>query len=58
MDDGLNEAIAHLEERLKEPFDCEACKQEHKELLSWLVELRWRRQVEKGICEAMEKWTG
>ena len=37
----LNDAIKHLEENVETKTDwCEECKQEHAQLLAWLVELR------------------
>lgn len=41
----LPEAINHLKEKLSEPdtFSCQACQEEHKQLLEWLLELQDRR---------------
>lgn len=40
----LDEAIAHLKEMLgSHDFGCAECKAEHKQLLTWLEELRERR---------------
>ena len=40
----LEQAIAHLESLLKyHDFECEACKQDHRDLLELLVELKERR---------------
>lgn len=37
----LDEAIEHLEDLLKnKEFSCESCKEEHKQLLIWLKELK------------------
>ena len=37
----LDEAIEHLEDSIKnKEFSCESCKEEHKQLLGWLKELR------------------
>ena len=37
----LDEAIEHLEDSIKnKEFSCESCKEEHKQLLEWLKELR------------------
>ena len=37
----LDEAIEHLEDSIKnKEFSCESCKEEHKQLLVWLKELR------------------
>lgn len=44
----LEQAIAHLESLLKyHDFECEACKQDHRDLLELLVELKERR-VDNG----------
>ena len=40
----LEQAIAHIESLLKDhDFECEACKQDHRDLLELLVELKERR---------------
>ena len=37
----LDEAIEHLEDLIKnKEFLCESCKEEHKQLLIWLKELK------------------
>lgn len=42
----LNDAIKHLEENMKTKTDwCEECKQEHSQLLAWLIELRELRKL-------------
>lgn len=44
----LEEAIAHLDESLNDQghdWGCEECKQEHVQLLEWLVELQEQRAV-------------
>lgn len=44
----LDEAIEHLEDSLKnKEFPCESCKDEHKQLLVWLKELRVLRNIYK-----------
>jgi len=41
----LDEAIAHLKEMLNDhDFGCAECRAEHEQLLTWLEELRERRQ--------------
>jgi anaerobic ribonucleoside-triphosphate reductase len=43
----LEEAIQHLNETLSDPehdWECEECKEEHEQLLSFLQELKRRRQ--------------
>jgi hypothetical protein len=45
----LEEAIEHLNESLNDPnrdWGCEECKQEHVQLLEWLVELKERRTAD------------
>lgn len=41
----LPEAIDHLKEKLGEldAFSCQACREEHEQLLEWLLELQDRR---------------
>ena len=43
----LEEAIIHLQETLEDKnheWSCEACKAEHEQLLTWLKELKIRRE--------------
>ena len=51
----LEEAITHLEKSIyRNEFSCEACKQEHEQLLAWLQDYKvLRGQVEyiKSITE-------
>lgn len=42
----LEEAIQHLEESLSDKeWSCEACKEEHEQLLKWLYELKHFREL-------------
>lgn len=44
----LDEAIEHLKEKLdKDSFDCVECKNEHEQLLKWLLELKQYRERNK-----------
>lgn len=46
----LSEAIEHLIHVLnKNDFSCESCKQEHRQLLDWLIELQISRRQLKQI---------
>lgn len=45
----LEEAIIHLQETLSDEsrtWSCAACKNEHKQLLEWLLELKTRREAD------------
>lgn len=45
----LNEAIEHLEYSIKNnKFSCEKCKQEHIQLLNWLIELKEYKERENN----------
>lgn len=45
----LDEAIEHLEDSIKnKEFSCESCKEEHKQLLEWLKELRNLKEKKNG----------
>lgn len=44
----LDEAIEHLKDSLKnKEFSCESCKNDHKQLLEWLKELRTLKEKNK-----------
>ena len=44
----LDEAIEQLEDSIKiNEFSCESCKEEHKQLLEWLKELRNLKEKKK-----------
>lgn len=46
----LNDAIQHLEENIKTKTDwCDDCKQEHIQLLDWLIELREQRKSQTAL---------
>ena len=46
----LDEAIEHLEDSIKNrEFSCESCKEEHKQLLEWLKELRNLKEKKKTV---------
>ena len=46
----LKEAIEHIDELLsKDNLDCEECKNEHRQLRSWLAELQIRRRNNNWI---------
>lgn len=48
----LDEAIKHLEEILSDKshkWSCESCKQEHKQLLVWLKELKALKEINGGL---------
>lgn len=46
----LDEAIEHLEDSLKnKEFPCESCKEEHKQLLEWLKELKTFKEKTKNV---------
>lgn len=52
----LEEAIKHCEEVISENshFHCQArevCTKEHKQLLIWLKELKWRREKDDKVKE-------
>ena len=54
----LDEAIEHLEDSIKnKEFSCESCKEEHKQLLEWLKELRNLSMHEMEEEEATDKMT-
>lgn len=43
----LDEAIEHLKYLIfKDNFNCEECKQEHTQLLNWLIELKSYKERE------------
>lgn len=59
----LDEAITHLEEKLSEDnFGCVECKNEHEQLLSWLLELKELRKrlppVSLGDAVYRQYWDG
>lgn len=44
----LEEAIDHLQESLiNKEWDCQECRQEHEQLLEWLIELEQFRNINK-----------
>ena len=46
----LDEAIEHLNHLINNnAFSCEACKQEHIQLLNWLMELKELRERENNV---------
>ena len=46
----LDEAIEHLEDSIEnKEFSCESCKEEHKQLLEWLKELRNLKEKKKTV---------
>lgn len=57
----LEEAIKHLEETLEDStkiWGCENCKEEHKQLLTWLLELRSlraQREAEENAPLTMDQ---
>lgn len=54
----LDEAIKHLEESLADKnkdWSCEACKQEHEQLLGWLKELKNYHEVNKEVDTNLEE---
>lgn len=61
----LPEAILHLEETLAKPehFSCEECRAEHEQLLEWLKELQFARELIpsinadiKALREYIKQW--
>lgn len=56
----LDEAISHLKDTLEDKnhdWGCEQCKQEHEQLLDWLIELRESRKIItyiKGVAEGVK----
>lgn len=54
----LNEAIEHLEETLKDDnhkWSCDECKQEHEQLLHWLMELQLlKRTILPSVINELE----
>lgn len=54
----LCEAIQHLKEKLSDSsheWGCEACKQEHEQLLRWLEELRDLKKRDEHVLFALDK---
>lgn len=54
----LEEAIQHLKESLADPthkWGCEECKEEHEQLLKWLVDLRELTQKHIETVEGMKE---
>ena len=61
MDDGLNEYIEYLQTTIDKLVHQGYHENEErimmdKIMLSWLIELRWRREQERVIVEVVEKW--
>ena len=54
----LDEAIEHLKEKLNEnDFICEECKNEHEQLLKWLLELKsYKKKEEEYGCYYLCYW--
>lgn len=54
----LDEAIEHLKEKLdKDSFGCEECKDEHEQLLKWLLELKdYKKQNIEYGCYYLCYW--
>lgn len=51
----LDEAIEHLEDFIKnKEFSCESCKEEHKQLLEWLKELRNLKEKKNHYLQSLE----
>jgi ribosomal protein S27E len=54
----LEEAIKHCEEVAKEK--CDVCGAEHKQLVEWLKEIKWRREImglmARNLDEVNDKW--
>lgn len=51
----LDEAIEHLEDSIKnKEFSCESCKEEHKQLLKWLKELRNLKEKKKTVQQTSD----
>ena len=51
----LDEAIEHLEDSIKnKEFSCESCKEEHKQLLEWLKELRNLKEKKNHYLQSIE----
>ena len=51
----LDEAIEHLENSIKnKEFSCESCKEEHKQLLGWLKELRNLKKKKKTVQQTSD----
>ena len=51
----LDEAIEHLEDSIKnKEFSCESCKEEHKQLLEWLKELRNLKEKKKTVQQTRD----
>ena len=53
----LDEAIEHLQDKFEEDnWSCEECRQEHLQLLQWLMELKERREIgDKFLKYHLEK---
>ena len=54
----LNEAIEHLENELSNPdhdWGCSECKEEHKQLLSWLKQLLIAKGLLKDVVKDMDR---
>ena len=51
----LDEAIEHAEEVASRIDTCEACKNHHVQIATWLRELRRRRKIDDGIKKLLNQ---